>query len=52
LRGLPRVVGEHSSIASGKVEGASVGVAGEDTRTRLALVEVEPFLGLETIVSR
>lgn len=50
LRGgyLPRVVGEHGGVACAKVKGAGVGVAGEDGGLGLALVEVQPLLGLSS----
>lgn len=43
---LPRVVREHGGVACAKVKGAGVGVAGEDGGLGLALVEVQPLLGL------
>jgi hypothetical protein len=41
------VIGEHGSVASGKVECARLGVADEDGGAGFALVEVEPLLSLE-----
>jgi hypothetical protein len=43
------VVGEDGGIASGKVEGAGISIADEDSCATFAFVEIQPLLSLQAV---
>jgi hypothetical protein len=44
---LPRIVREHSCVTRMEVKRSGVAITNEDGSLSLALMEIEPFLGLE-----